>query len=117
MFHVNHQSISIIKFSQLFVFHLSEHGQAKGYESSEAEENVSTFISQNISNTPHQPQIFSTSAAMRVYFIIMSSRYEGQRDNLMQQSFNMEQTNYTIQTLKDTKTTVRESIIHQKDNN
>ncbi|XP_008306496.1 charged multivesicular body protein 5-like [Cynoglossus semilaevis] len=32
--------------------------------------------------------------------------YEGQRDNLMQQSFNMEQANYTIQTLKDTKTTV-----------
>uniref|UniRef100_A0A3P8ZQ48 Charged multivesicular body protein 5 n=1 Tax=Esox lucius TaxID=8010 RepID=A0A3P8ZQ48_ESOLU len=32
--------------------------------------------------------------------------YEGQRDNLAQQSFNMEQTNYTIQTLKDTKTTV-----------
>lgn len=35
-------------------------------------------------------------------------RYEGQRDQLMQQSFNMEQANYTIQTLKDTKTTVRE---------
>lgn len=38
----------------------------------------------------------------------ISSRYEGQRDNLMQQSFNMEQANYTIQSLKDTKTTVRE---------
>ncbi|XP_032806976.1 charged multivesicular body protein 5-like [Petromyzon marinus] len=32
--------------------------------------------------------------------------YEQQRDNLSQQSFNMEQANYTIQTLKDTKTTV-----------
>uniref|UniRef100_A0A6Q2XM94 Charged multivesicular body protein 5 n=1 Tax=Esox lucius TaxID=8010 RepID=A0A6Q2XM94_ESOLU len=38
--------------------------------------------------------------------LVMSFRYEGQRDNLAQQSFNMEQTNYTIQTLKDTKTTV-----------
>ena len=32
--------------------------------------------------------------------------YEGQRDNLMNQSFNMEQTNYATQMLKDTKTTV-----------
>ncbi|XP_068438257.1 charged multivesicular body protein 5 [Clinocottus analis] len=32
--------------------------------------------------------------------------YEGQRSNLMDQSFNMEQANYTIQSLKDTKTTV-----------
>ena len=38
--------------------------------------------------------------------IFVMFRYEGQRDNLMQQSFNMEQANYTIQTLKDTKTTV-----------
>lgn len=45
-----------------------------------------------------------------MYFITLSSRYEGQRDNLMQQSFNMEQANYTIQTLKDTKTTVRKKI-------
>ncbi|XP_029313914.1 charged multivesicular body protein 5 [Cottoperca gobio] len=41
--------------------------------------------------------------------------YEGQRDNLMQQSFNMEQTNYTIQTLKDTKTTVDAMKIGLKD--
>jgi len=32
--------------------------------------------------------------------------YEQQRDNLMQQSFNMEQTNYGIQSVKDTKTVV-----------
>lgn len=32
--------------------------------------------------------------------------YEGQRDQLMQQSFNMEQSNYALQTMKDTKTTV-----------
>lgn len=31
----------------------------------------------------------------------------------MQQSFNMEQTNYTIQNLKDTKTTVREQELDQ----
>lgn len=33
-------------------------------------------------------------------------RYENQRGQLMQQSFNMEQTNYSIQTMKDTHTTV-----------
>jgi len=32
--------------------------------------------------------------------------YESQRDNLMQQSFNMEQTNFATQMLKDTKHTV-----------
>jgi len=32
--------------------------------------------------------------------------YEGQRDQLMQQSFNMEQSNYALQTMKDTQTTV-----------
>jgi len=33
-------------------------------------------------------------------------RYENQRGQLMQQSFNMEQTNFSIQTMKDTHTTV-----------
>ena len=33
-------------------------------------------------------------------------RYEAQRDTMMQQSFNMEQTNYSLQTLKDTQSTV-----------
>nr|ACO07748.1 Charged multivesicular body protein 5 [Oncorhynchus mykiss] len=42
--------------------------------------------------------------AMRV--LKQKRMYEGQRDNLTQQSFNMEQANYTIQILKDTKTTV-----------
>jgi len=32
--------------------------------------------------------------------------YESQSDNLRSQAFNMEQANYTVQTLKDTKTTV-----------
>lgn len=32
--------------------------------------------------------------------------YESQLDNLRQQSFNMEQTNYATQTLKDTQATV-----------
>lgn len=32
--------------------------------------------------------------------------YEGQREQLTNQSFNMEQTNFSIQSLKDTKTTV-----------
>jgi charged multivesicular body protein 5 len=32
--------------------------------------------------------------------------YESQRDNLAQQSFNMEQSNMALTTLKDTKTTV-----------
>lgn len=33
--------------------------------------------------------------------------YEAQLDGIRQQSFNMEQTNYATQQLKDTKTTVR----------
>ena len=33
--------------------------------------------------------------------------YEAQRENLSNQSFNMEQTNYATQMLKDTKVTVR----------
>lgn len=32
--------------------------------------------------------------------------YENQRDQMMQQSFNMEQSNYALQTVKDTQTTV-----------
>jgi len=32
--------------------------------------------------------------------------YENQRDQMMQQSFNMEQSNYALQTMKDTQTTV-----------
>lgn len=39
------------------------------------------------------------------YFLVVL-RYESQLENLRQQSFNMEQTNYATQTLKDTKTTV-----------
>lgn len=42
--------------------------------------------------------------AMRV--LKQKKMYEQQRDNLMQQSFNMEQTNYGIQSLKDTKSCV-----------
>ncbi|XP_057680303.1 charged multivesicular body protein 5 [Corythoichthys intestinalis] len=51
--------------------------------------------------------------AMRV--LKQKRMYEGQRDNLMQQSFNMEQTNYTIQSLKDTKTTVDAMKVGLKD--
>jgi len=42
--------------------------------------------------------------AMRV--LKQKKMYEGQRDQLMNQAFNMEQTNFSIQSLKDTKTTV-----------
>ncbi|CAB4026706.1 charged multivesicular body 5-like, partial [Paramuricea clavata] len=42
--------------------------------------------------------------AMRV--LKQKKMYESQLENLRQQSFNMEQTNYATQTLKDTKTTV-----------
>merc|ERR1712114_109859 len=42
--------------------------------------------------------------AMRV--LEQKKMYEGQLENLRTQSFNMEQTNYTTQMLKDTKTTV-----------
>ncbi|KTG03467.1 hypothetical protein cypCar_00012833 [Cyprinus carpio] len=41
--------------------------------------------------------------AMRV--LKQKRMYEGQSDQLSQQSFNMEQANYTIQSLRDTKTT------------
>ncbi|XP_029955712.1 charged multivesicular body protein 5-like [Salarias fasciatus] len=51
--------------------------------------------------------------AMRV--LKQKRMYESQRDNLMQQSFNMEQQNYTIQSLKDTKTTVDAMKIGLKD--
>ncbi|XP_028290173.1 charged multivesicular body protein 5 [Gouania willdenowi] len=51
--------------------------------------------------------------AMRV--LKQKRMYENQRDNLMQQSFNMEQTNYTIQGLKDTKTTVDAMKVGLKD--
>lgn len=42
--HVYHQLVTF-KYSQSFLSHLPEHGQAEGHESSEAEENVSHFIS------------------------------------------------------------------------
>uniref|UniRef100_A0A3P9DB47 Charged multivesicular body protein 5 n=1 Tax=Maylandia zebra TaxID=106582 RepID=A0A3P9DB47_9CICH len=51
--------------------------------------------------------------AMRV--LKQKRMYEGQREQLAQQSFNMEQANYTIQTLKDTKTTVEAMKIGAKD--
>ncbi|XP_068160028.1 charged multivesicular body protein 5 [Antennarius striatus] len=51
--------------------------------------------------------------AMRV--LKQKRMYENQRDNLMQQSFNMEQANYTVQTLKDTKTTVDAMKVGLKD--
>jgi len=42
--------------------------------------------------------------AMRV--LKQKKMYEGQREQLMNQQFNMEQANFNIQSLKDTKTTV-----------
>ena len=42
--------------------------------------------------------------ALRV--LKQKKQYEAQADNLRQQSFNMEQVNYSTQMLKDTKTTV-----------
>lgn len=42
--------------------------------------------------------------AMRV--LKQRKMYEQQLDNLRQQSFNMEQTNYATQTLKDTQVTI-----------
>lgn len=42
--------------------------------------------------------------AMRV--LKQRKMYENQRDQLSQQSFNLEQANFAIQSVKDTKTTV-----------
>ncbi|VDP29702.1 unnamed protein product [Soboliphyme baturini] len=45
--------------------------------------------------------------ALRHVIVLKQKRlYEGQRDQLLQQSFTMEQSNYTIQTLQDTHVTV-----------
>ena len=41
-------------------------------------------------------------------------RYEGQLENLRNQSFNMEQANFATQTLKDTKTTVSYIWVHSR---
>ena len=41
-----------------------------------------------------------------VWLIRQKKQYEQQADNLRNQSFNMEQTNYATQSLKDTKDTV-----------
>uniref|UniRef100_UPI00358EC6E4 charged multivesicular body protein 5 n=1 Tax=Myxine glutinosa TaxID=7769 RepID=UPI00358EC6E4 len=51
--------------------------------------------------------------AMRV--LKQKKMYDNQRESLMQQSFNMEQANYTIQTMKDTKSTVDAMKIGVKD--
>ena len=39
-------------------------------------------------------------------------RYESQRENLSNQSFNIEQQNFSIQQIKDTKTTVRNLYVY-----
>lgn len=52
----------------------------------------------------------NANALIQTVFVF---RYEGQREQLAQQSFNMEQANYTIQTLKDTKTTVRVTRLYK----
>lgn len=66
----------------------------------------------------HTGIVFSQVLGIFKYYIkacvLFLHRYEGQREQLAQQSFNMEQANYTIQTLKDTKTTVR-ATQHDKD--
>ena len=50
---------------------------------------------------------WQNSVKQRALRIVKQKRmYEGQRDQLMQQSFNMEQANFTTQTLKDTAVTV-----------
>lgn len=51
--------------------------------------------------------------AMRV--LKQKRMYENQRDQLMQQSFNIEQQNFAIQSIKDTKTTVDAMKIGVKD--
>lgn len=87
-------------YKHIFYFHCLEHGEAKGNESSEAKKNVSLYL-----HTRSLIALLNLSC-QHLCFIIFHYRYENQRDNLMQQSFNMEQANYTIQNLKDTKTTV-----------
>ena len=50
--------------------------------------------------------ILSTTISIIFILVQLICRYESQLENLRQQSFNMEQTNFATQTLKDTKVTV-----------
>uniref|UniRef100_A0A3Q2Z6R8 Charged multivesicular body protein 5 n=1 Tax=Hippocampus comes TaxID=109280 RepID=A0A3Q2Z6R8_HIPCM len=103
---VTRQTRSGVRFVDLTCFSVQpplEHGQTEGHEDPEAEEDVSALVAFNMNLF----DLYSTS--------VCRCRYEGQRDNLMQQSFNMEQTNYTIQSLKDTKTTVDAMKVGLKD--
>lgn len=73
------------------------------------------IIIAHITLQPHQFSIGSIEMIDEVTFkksVLFFHRYESQREQLAQQSFNMEQANYTIQTLKDTKTTVRATQLH-----
>ena len=56
------------------------------------------------SNSPFFSQNMVKQKAMRV--LKQKKMYEGQLEGLRNQSFNMEQANFGIQSMKDTKTTV-----------
>lgn len=42
--------------------------------------------------------------------VLLSLRYEGQRDQLYQQQFNVEQTNFALASVQDTKVQVRSGV-------
>lgn len=61
--HVYHQLVTF-KYWQSFLFHSPEHGQTEGYESSEAEENVSRFIS----SSHHGPSTCQINKLFKAFF-------------------------------------------------
>ena len=114
---------------------LLEYGEAKSYESPEAEKNVRcskiicssndirihSYLINVLRQQSHRcmfPHLLIKKLMMDIvntiestrnqlnFVFIVYFRYEGQLENLRNQSFNMEQANFATQTLKDTKTTV-----------
>lgn len=63
-----------------------------------------------IQELPEKSHIRITDIKLLFNFMMVYFRYESQLEGLRQQSFNMEQANFTTQTLKDTKITVSSSI-------
>jgi hypothetical protein len=64
--------------------------KAKGHEDSTAEKDVQ----------------YSTVECRIIKILLFKNRYEGHKDQMMQQSFNMEQTQFVTENLKNTITTV-----------
>ena len=74
----------------------AEHAETTSAKSAEAKENVRPIVC----------RVTVVCVILFGWWCWWCARYESQRDMMMQQSFNMEQQNFGLQTLKDTITTV-----------